>query len=42
MGFDLNRFEGTVDEELICTICSGVLEDPVHVSSVGSVLIILY
>lgn len=32
MGFDLNRFDGSVDEELMCTICSGVLEDPVHVS----------
>jgi E3 ubiquitin-protein ligase NRDP1 len=29
MGYDLNRFEeGTVDEELICPICSFVLEDP--------------
>lgn len=31
MGFDVNRFQGTVDEELICPICSGVLEDPVQV-----------
>ena len=30
MGYDLNRFEGDVDEELICPICSGVLEDPVQ------------
>lgn len=30
MGYDLNRFEGEVDEELICSICSGVLEEPVQ------------
>lgn len=30
MGFDLGRFEGEVDEELICPICSGVLENPVQ------------
>ena len=30
MGFDVNRFEGEVDEELICTICSCVLEDPLQ------------
>lgn len=30
MGYDLNRFEGEVDEELICPICSGVLQDPVQ------------
>ncbi|KAI1291877.1 E3 ubiquitin-protein ligase NRDP1 [Halotydeus destructor] len=30
MGYDLNRFQGDVDEELICAICSGVLEDPVQ------------
>ena len=29
MGFDVNRFQGTVDEELLCSICSAVLEDPV-------------
>ena len=28
MGYDVVRFEGTVDEELICPICSAVLEDP--------------
>ena len=28
MGYDVSRFEGSVDEELICTICSAVLEDP--------------
>lgn len=32
MGFDLVRFHGDVDEELVCPICSGVLEDPVQVS----------
>lgn len=32
MGYDLNRFQGDVDEELICPICSGVLEDPVQAS----------
>lgn len=31
MGFELNRFQGEVDEELICPICSGVLEDPLQV-----------
>jgi hypothetical protein len=31
MGYDLNRFKGDVDEELICSICSGVLENPVQV-----------
>lgn len=30
MGYDLNRFEGSVDEELICPICSFVLEEPVQ------------
>jgi len=28
MGFDVTRFEGEVDEELVCPICSAVLEDP--------------
>lgn len=31
MGFDIKRFQGDVDEELICPICSGVLEDPLQV-----------
>lgn len=31
MGYDLNRFQGEVDEELTCPICSGVLEDPLQV-----------
>ncbi|XP_039285975.1 E3 ubiquitin-protein ligase NRDP1 isoform X2 [Nilaparvata lugens] len=30
MGFDVTRFEGEVDEELVCPICSGVLEDPLQ------------
>jgi E3 ubiquitin-protein ligase NRDP1 len=30
MGFDINRFQGDVDEELVCPICSGVLEDPLQ------------
>ena len=31
MGYEITRFEGEVDEELLCPICSGVLEDPVQV-----------
>ena len=31
MGYDLNRFDDVVDEELICPICSFILEDPVQV-----------
>lgn len=30
MGFDVGRFQGNVDEELICPICSQVLEHPVQ------------
>ncbi|KAL7299025.1 E3 ubiquitin-protein ligase NRDP1 [Trichogramma pretiosum] len=30
MGFDVARFQGPVDEELVCPICSGVLQDPVQ------------
>ncbi|GBL97058.1 E3 ubiquitin-protein ligase NRDP1 [Araneus ventricosus] len=30
MGYDIARFQGEVDEELICPICSGVLEDPLQ------------
>ncbi|PAA90019.1 hypothetical protein BOX15_Mlig006709g3 [Macrostomum lignano] len=30
MGFELARFEGEVDEELICPICGGVLDAPVQ------------
>ena len=28
MGWDVDRFPGEVDSELICCICTGVLEDP--------------
>lgn len=31
MGFEVGRFKGEVDEELLCPVCSGVLEDPVQV-----------
>ncbi|XP_067686819.1 E3 ubiquitin-protein ligase NRDP1-like [Haliotis asinina] len=30
MGYEVVRFEGDVDEELICPICSGVLEEPLQ------------
>ncbi|XP_060592312.1 E3 ubiquitin-protein ligase NRDP1-like [Ruditapes philippinarum] len=30
MGYEVHRFEGDVDEELICPICSGVLEEPLQ------------
>ena len=30
MGWDVDRFPGEVDSELICCICTGVLEDPVE------------
>ncbi|RVE40025.1 hypothetical protein evm_015325 [Chilo suppressalis] len=33
MGFEIKRFQGDVDEELICPICSGVLEDPLQAPS---------
>lgn len=29
MGYDTIRFHGPIDEELICSICHGVLENPV-------------
>ncbi len=32
MGYDITRFQGDVDEELICPICSGVLEEPLQVT----------
>jgi hypothetical protein len=35
MGFEVNRFQGEVDEELVCPICSGVLEDPLQVRMDG-------
>ncbi|XP_054155003.1 uncharacterized protein LOC128953540 [Oppia nitens] len=31
MGYDLTRFEGPVDDELICSICDGVLQKPTQV-----------
>lgn len=31
MGFEITRFHGDVDEELVCPICSGVLEEPLQV-----------
>nr|XP_034342108.1 E3 ubiquitin-protein ligase NRDP1-like [Arvicanthis niloticus] len=31
MGYDVTRFQGDIDEHLICPICSGVLEEPVQV-----------
>ena len=31
MGYERSRFQGEVDEDLICSICSGVLEEPVRV-----------
>ncbi|KAK9499520.1 hypothetical protein O3M35_002543 [Rhynocoris fuscipes] len=30
MGFEINRFTGEVDDELLCPICSGVLEEPLQ------------
>lgn len=36
MGFEIKRFQGDVDEELICPICSGVLEDPLQVCGLYS------
>ncbi|KAL5005635.1 hypothetical protein ScPMuIL_016793 [Solemya velum] len=30
MGYEVHRFQGDVDEELICPICSGVLEEPLQ------------
>ena len=30
MGFDLDRFEGSIDSELKCAICCGVFEDPLQ------------
>lgn len=27
MGFDVTRFCGDVDDELLCPICTGVLDD---------------
>lgn len=41
MGFELERFQGDVDEELVCPICSGVLEDPLQVKLILIVLKLL-
>jgi hypothetical protein len=30
MGYDLQRFHGDIDEELVCSICGGVLERPLQ------------
>lgn len=30
MGYELTRFQGNVDEELVCPICAGVLEEPLQ------------
>jgi hypothetical protein len=32
MGYDVTRFQGEVDEDLLCPICSMVLEEPVQVN----------
>ncbi|CAF2537232.1 unnamed protein product [Rotaria sp. Silwood2] len=33
MGFDIQRFPNVIDEELICSICRGVLQDPLQIPS---------
>jgi len=33
MGFDIQRFPNCIDEELICSICGGVLQDPLQAPS---------
>jgi len=33
MGFDIERFSNYIDEELICSICGGVLQDPLQAPS---------
>lgn len=42
MGFDIVRFIGEVDEELLCPICTGVLQDPVQVITHFCLCIITY
>jgi len=32
MGYDTDRFLEDVAEELLCSICSGVLEEPLQVN----------
>ncbi len=39
MGYDINRFQGEVDEELICPICSGVLEEPLQVRALSFIFV---
>lgn len=36
MGYDPARFDGPVDDELLCPVCRFVLEDPVQVRQVSS------
>ena len=36
MGIEINRFQGEVDEELLCPICSSVLENPLQVKEIQS------
>ncbi|CAF1276658.1 unnamed protein product [Rotaria magnacalcarata] len=31
MGFDIQRFPNNIDEEFICSICGGVLQDPLQI-----------
>ncbi|CAG2165121.1 unnamed protein product [Oppiella nova] len=31
MGYEITRFESSVDDELICSICEGVLQNPIQV-----------
>lgn len=38
MGYDITRFQGSPDEELICPICSGVLEDAVQVYNCNAII----
>lgn len=38
MGYELTRFQGEVDEELVCPICAGVLEEPLQVSNCHQLL----
>lgn len=33
MGYDIQRFPNDIDEELICSICGGVLQDPIQIST---------
>ncbi|KFW80885.1 E3 ubiquitin-protein ligase NRDP1, partial [Manacus vitellinus] len=39
MGYDVTRFQGDVDEDLICPICSGVLEEPVQVGPTSALIL---